>query len=166
MNGEKCGSSLHTDPTNCMPVGSFPSFQCKPLKTRRQISMMSYEFSLIGSCQPLNQIFAGIDAFVLLLSLSSISTRQCLNVSCVVRIAKITINVSIRICFERGKFDSRNTVSRWIGLALLTGRLDNSMDGALDGVVAPPSKQIACVDNHGTFYGRGIDKLPRRALDL
>lgn len=40
------------------------------------------------------------------------------------------------------------------------------MDGALDGVVAPPSQQVTRVDDNSPLDGRRVDKLAGRALDL
>jgi len=60
----------------------------------------------------------------------------------------------------------RDTVPRRILDALLARRLDDAVDGALDGVVAPAGEQIASIDDHGALDGSGVDELACRALDL
>lgn len=60
----------------------------------------------------------------------------------------------------------RNAVSWRMRLAFFVRRLHDSVDRALDGVVAPSGQQIACVHDNGALYRRGVDELPRWALDL
>jgi hypothetical protein len=60
----------------------------------------------------------------------------------------------------------RDAITRRIRLALLMRRFHDTVDGTLDGVVAPPRQQVACIDNDGAFDRRRVYKLSRRALNL
>jgi hypothetical protein len=61
----------------------------------------------------------------------------------------------------------RNTVPTRVPVLLRRlRRLDNTMLGALDGVVRPASQEVGGVDYDGIFDGRGVDKVAIGGEDL
>lgn len=60
----------------------------------------------------------------------------------------------------------RNAVSCRVRVAVTVRRLYYTMNGALDGIIAPSRQQIARVDDHRVLNWRSIDELPIGALHL
>ena len=59
-----------------------------------------------------------------------------------------------------GIAEVRNAVSAWVPVFLCRlGRLDNTMLGALDGVVGPASEEIGGVHNDSVFDRGGVDEV-------
>lgn len=106
----------------------------------------------IRSSQPLHKIISAVNAGVLLLLAHGFVVRpgDCVDEAIEVWVAEVCHAVP----------------GREPGLVQLSWRLDYAVLGALDAVIRPPRKQIACIDNDGVRDRGRVDVSVVRAEDL
>ena len=98
---------------------------------------------LIRCCESLHQIVAAVDPGILLVGVGGVRARDSLDVALEIGIAEIAARVILAQfnpangCFSR--FHSRDAVSRGVHVHVAVWRLNHAVNGALDGIIAPPS---------------------------
>ena len=104
----------------------------------------------VCSREPLDKIIATVDPLILLLLHIAVRARDSIDEAIEVRVAKV-----------------RDAVSGRVDFALVRARrLDHTMNGRLDRVVAPPCQKITGVNHHSVFDRRGVHEGSCRALHL
>lgn len=136
------------------------------------LSLDDMSHSLIRRSQSLHEVFPAVDAIVLLLGFCCVCAGDSLNVVLEVRVAEVSvITCECRLCEPAKRrsgieYDLRNTVPGRVDVRVLVGRFNDTVNGALDGVVAPSGQKVAGIDDTSVLNGSGVDKLAAGALDL